>query len=120
MADVLIPGDLILRATKVLFSALALLLIVAVMVSQRFLRVLRQRHPEVWSQLGKPLFLNASIQTRVRLRRYVQSGKYQHLADGDVDRLARLIRAVDRVSGIAFWGLFVVIVVSFLYRQGDL
>jgi hypothetical protein len=77
-----------------LFALGGVLIVVQMYLQSRVLRILRERHPEVFEAMGRPsLFLNNSIENTWRLTRFVWSSKGEGAQlDPEIASCARILR----------------------------
>jgi len=74
----------------------------------RFLRDLRQRHPETWEQLGRPTVVYySSQQARRELSHWMAEGGFESLQDPGFAADCRRYRAYGRLYSAAFTGLWI-------------
>jgi hypothetical protein len=72
------------------------------------LNYLRQRYPEIWTQLGSPtLWLNSSILNRWRTDWFLISGKYRSLKDPTLNWLGSLTLLFG--AGIPAVGIYIIL-----------
>lgn len=66
------------------------------LVTYKWIRILREHHPAVWNELGRPtLFGSAGVQ--LRMWRFAIRGEYKALGDAKLDRLSSIML---RLGGI--------------------
>jgi hypothetical protein len=71
--------------------------IAGVLNHSRTLRILRERHPDVWQMLGAPtLIRNNSVSNSRRLRAFLRAGEGERLGDPDLDAAVRIGRILER------------------------
>ena len=75
---------------------------------RRFLRDLRERHPDEWERLGRPnVVYYRSQAARRRLNRWVSDAGWETLGDPDFAARCRRYVAYLRVYGALFTGLWI-------------
>lgn len=75
---------------------------------RRFLRDLRERHPEEWERLGRPTVVYYSSQSARRaLNRWIADAGFERLGDPGFAADCRRYVAYTRVYGALFVGLFI-------------
>jgi hypothetical protein len=75
---------------------------------RRFLRDLRERHPETWERLGRPTVVYYSSQrARRALSRWIAEDGFEGLADPGFAADCRRYRAYARLYGAVFTGLWI-------------
>jgi hypothetical protein len=85
----------------------------AIVVSGIFLRVLRNRHPDVWKQLGEPgLLRNNDLPTQIRISRYLISRTYRGLPNKRLVLLFDMIRIFEFLVLVSFVYLCVSAILS--------
>lgn len=107
-----------LLAPQVAFAVCAVVLLAMTApgfwLYRRFLRDLRERHPETWERLGRPTVVYYSSQRARRdLSRWVADDGFETLADPRFAADCRRYRSYARVYGAVFtalWILFTLIV----------
>jgi len=94
----------------VFFWMLGLLLFICFYKNHRFIKTLRQEHPETWAELGSPtLFLNNSIKNNLSMMKFMSSKKYRELNNPGLNLLATQISFINKTYYIVFFvviGLF--------------
>jgi len=75
---------------------------------RRFLRALRERHPDEWERLGRPTVVYYQSQdARRALHRFVAESGFERLGDPVFADTGRRYRAYARVYGAVFAGLWI-------------
>ena len=65
---------------------------IGVLITQwKWLVLLRDRHASEWRALDSPKLLGSSIGTQWRLFRFVRTGEYRKLGDGEFTRATQLM-----------------------------
>lgn len=101
-----------LLGPQLVFAACAVLLL-AMMVPgfwlyARFLRELRERHPEAWRLLGRPTVVYYSSQrARRELSRWLARDGFDDLGDPAFAARCRRYQSYARVYGAVFTGLWI-------------
>ena len=96
-----------------LFSTLFAMVIVVLGVHSRVLRILRDRHTEVWDELGKPsLFANNTTQNGWATNRYLWSSRPRGLGDQQLMRLIVFERVLTAICLVLFVLMFFSILAS--------
>lgn len=117
MADLESARPLILAALHVVFWTMLLLLVPTAVLSVRMWRMLRDRHPETWENLGKPKISRLSIEMSSRLSTFVKKGEYESLADPHVRWCARSLRIVERIYSVGFVAFILLVIAAALGAQ---
>jgi hypothetical protein len=87
-------------------------------LSGRVLALMRERHRDVWKNLGSPtMFLNNSIGNGVRLWLFNVRGGYKRLNDPQLTRLARWMNATSIVYGLSLILITALMVIGIIERQ---
>jgi hypothetical protein len=81
--------------------------VVSVVMMTELFRLLRERHPAVYDSLGRPGFLNNSIQNGFSVLRFILGGYFRQTQDAELIRLCRFIR----VFSYSYWAFFIAIVI---------
>ncbi len=93
-----------------LWLALIALFILVVWLDWRVLRLLRERHNGVWTQLGKPtLIWNNSIANSLAVLRFVWSGEPGKLGDRELSVMIGFLRCLQA----AYLGVFLLAIATF-------
>jgi hypothetical protein len=108
---------LILVALQVVFWAMLLLLVPTAFLSVRMWRILRDRHPATWEDLGEPKISRLSIQMSSRLATFVRRGEYEPLADNELSWCARGLRIAERIYSAGFVALFLLVIAAAIGAQ---
>jgi hypothetical protein len=81
--------------------------VVSVAMMSELFRLLRERHPAVYDSLGRPGFLNNSIQNGFAVLRFILGGHFRRTQDAELIRLCRFIR----VFSYSYWAFFIAVVI---------
>jgi hypothetical protein len=81
--------------------------VVSIAMMTELFRLLRERHPAIYDSLGRPGFLNSSIQNGFAVLRFILGGHFRQTQDADLIRLYRFIR----VFSYSYWAFFIAVVV---------
>lgn len=117
MSPIFIPEEIVSLAFNTLFISMMALMIPMAFLSRRFSRILRETHPHAWKELGEPSLSNLSIQVSRRLAKYMKTRGYESLEDPELNRCARWMRMVERLTGVVFVSFFSLIVLSAIFGQ---
>ena len=97
----------------ILFLVLGLIFIFAAYVSIKMERMLMERHPNIWIELGKPKFFsNNSIENNLSVWRFLRKREYEKTEDPSFIKVCQLAKFYNR----AFLVLFAFTVVVFLLQ----
>jgi hypothetical protein len=84
--------------------------------SSRITNILKTKHPEVWSSLGRPVPFGNSIQTSLTVKRFVSSpGSY--VQDSEIFALAGTLRLIKKIHFSACALVFVCFVLAILLKH---
>jgi hypothetical protein len=86
----------------ILFSIEMVSVIAYLATCLRLFSYLKENHEAVWDRLGRPSFLNNSIQNNILFLRFMAGRKWRDMNDPALRRLA-----------LTFYGLFALCAVSF-------
>jgi len=117
MDDLESARPLILLALQAIFWTMFLLLVPTAVLSVRMWRMLRDRYPETWENLGEPKMSRLSIEMSSRLATFVKRGEYESLGDPDVRWCARGLRIAERIYSAGFVALILLVVAAAIGAQ---
>ena len=105
-----IDRSLLMRCIALTIGAALVLLVPGGVVSSRFWKAIRTRHPEIWVRLGEPRLFGSDIQQSRRLRTFVQKREFEQLSDPEINAYGRLLRAL-RIVLIALFSFAAALVI---------
>jgi hypothetical protein len=101
-------------AFKILFFMFAFVFLLAIPLSVRLTRHLRDEHPSVWKSLGEPSLLNRSVSNDLKMRRFLLRAEYRKLDDPTLWRLGTAGRGLWLASYVLLGTAALVFVLRFL------
>jgi hypothetical protein len=107
-------------AILILVALMFVLFLPAASMSSRLEEMLRERHPDAWKQLQKPLSWRERVRLRSpRLAIFVRSGEFKSLSDPGVDLCCRQLRLFQRLFAVGFWTIIgLVVLTAIISRRG--
>ncbi len=89
------------------------ILIAAVLVgfnsSRKMMKILKERHKDIWEKLGKPsLFLNNSISNNLSMRKYLRRKEYEKTNDSEFIDVCNFNRIYTKLYFILFGAVLVI------------
>ena len=97
------------------FGCIFLMVVFGLYLHNKFLVLLRRRHPEVWEKLGSPtLFLNNSIKSNLRTLAFLKNRQYVELNDSQLTKLSKFLWNYNRIYLVVFVVALVIFALNLL------
>jgi len=97
--------DLVTAVVIAIFAGLGLLLIVGALQMNELIRMLRDRHENLYASLGRPtLILNNLVSNSARLMAFIWTGRFRETSDQQLIHCASRLRAIQAAYFILFAG----------------
>lgn len=86
--------------------------------SSKITNILKSKHPDVWSSLGRPVPFGNSIQTSRSVKQFVSSPD-SYVKDDAIAKLAGTLRVIKKVHFCAFAVVIVCFVLAIIVKHSS-